>query len=97
VELDEPAKELRPGMFGSVSIVLADHPGALLLPTSVLVPGGKPAVLIVQDGRARRKEIEVGYNDGVRMQVTRGLIGSEEVISDGKNLVQDGQPVEIAK
>jgi RND family efflux transporter MFP subunit len=97
VELDAPAKILRPGMFGSLTILLADFPDALLLPTSALLTGGgKPAVLVVEDGKARRREVEVGFNDGLRMQVIRGLSGNEPVIADGKNLVRDGQAVDIA-
>jgi RND family efflux transporter MFP subunit len=97
VDLEAPARALRPGMFGSVTIVLADFPDALMLPTSALLTGGgKPAVLIVEDGLARKREIELGVNDGVRMQVLSGLTGSEQVIADGNTSVRDGQVVEVA-
>lgn len=98
VELDKPTNVLRPGQYGSVTITLADYPDAVLLPTSALVAGGsKPSVWCVEAGRAHRREIELGYNDGVRVQVVRGLKGDEKVITDGKNTVQEGQSVEIAK
>src|SRR5262249_57583656 len=97
VGVEGQVKELRPGMFGSVTIILAEHPDALLLPTSALVTsGGKQSVLIVVGGQARRREVELGYNDGVRVQITRGLSGDEQVITDGKNLVREGQAVEGA-
>jgi RND family efflux transporter MFP subunit len=98
VELDNPAKLLRPGTFGSVTILFADYPDALLLPTSALLAeGGNPAVMIVKDGKAHRQEVDLSYNDGVRIQINRGLNGDEQIITDGKNTVQEGQPVEIAK
>jgi RND family efflux transporter MFP subunit len=107
VEVDETrvAKEekpalagLRPGMFCSLVIVLEDHPDALLLPTSVLVSAsGKTSVWVVEDDRAHLREIEVGYNDGVRVHVTGKLKADEPVISDGKNLVHEGQWVEVVK
>jgi HlyD family secretion protein len=98
VELDTPTDLLRPGMYGSVTIILADYPNALLLPTSALLAGAdKPSVMLVRDGKAHQQEIGVGYNDGARIQVTRGLKGDEPVITDGKNTVRDGQVVEIAK
>jgi HlyD family secretion protein len=98
VDLDAPTLLLRPGMYGSVAITLADYPDALLLPTSTLLAeGGKPAVMIVKDGKAYRQEVALGYNDGVRIQVNRGLNGDEQIITDGKNTVREGQPVEIAK
>src|SRR5262249_32126870 len=83
VELDAPVAGLRPGMFGSVTITLVDAPNALVLPTSALLAGpGKPAVMIVEGGRARRHEIELGFNDGIRVQITGGLTGSEEILAD---------------
>ncbi len=97
VELDAQALTLRPGMFGSVSILLADFPDTLMLPTSALLTGGgKPAVLVVEDGKARRREVEPGLSEGGRVQVIRGLTGDEQVIADGKTPVRDGQAVEIA-
>jgi RND family efflux transporter MFP subunit len=97
VELDAQTKVLRPGMFGSVTILLADSPDALMLPTTALLSGdGKTAVLIVEEGRALKREVELGLNDGVRMQVLGGLAGSEQVIVVGKDPVREGQPVEVA-
>jgi RND family efflux transporter MFP subunit len=98
VELDKPPSGLRPGMYGTVTVRLVDYPDALLLPTSALViSDGKPSVIVVEDGVARRRPIELGYNDGDRMQITRGLKGDEQVITDGKNSVREGQAVDIAK
>jgi RND family efflux transporter MFP subunit len=98
VELDGPHSNLRPGTFGSVTIKLADFPDALMLPAAALRPSaGKPTVLVVEAGRARNQEVELGFNDGARIQVTRGLQGDEQVIADGKNAVREGQAVEIAK
>jgi len=95
--LQPPASKLRPGMFGSITILLADVPDALMLPTSVLVPGGgKPAVLVVEEGKARRREVELGFNEGGRVQVIRGLTGNELVIADGNTRAKDGQTVEVA-
>ncbi|MCI0458885.1 MAG: efflux RND transporter periplasmic adaptor subunit [Gemmataceae bacterium] len=97
VELDALTQGLRPGMFGSLTILLADVPDALMLPTSALLPaGGKPAVLVVEDGKAIRREVEVGLTEGGRVQVLRGLAGNEQVITDGKTAVRDGQAVQIA-
>jgi RND family efflux transporter MFP subunit len=98
LELEQPASALRPGMFGEVTITLADYPDALTLPTTALLPAGaKPAVMVVVEGKARRREVEVGSNDGARMHITRGLTAEDEVITDGKNTVRDGQDVTVAR
>jgi HlyD family secretion protein len=97
VELDGPPPAfLRPGMFGEVTIILADSPNALMLPATALsTVGGEPCVFVVADGRARRKTVKLGGNDGVRLQISGGLNGDEVVITDGKNAVRDGQAVEV--
>jgi HlyD family secretion protein len=85
-------------MFGTLAIVLADYPDALLLPTNaLLMTGEKPAVMVVNDGKAHRQEIRLGVNDGVRMQVLSGCKGDELGITDGKDAARDGEPVKLAK
>ncbi len=97
-ELESIPKALGPGMFGYVTITVVDDPGAVLLPISALLPGEKPAVLIVNSGKAVRQEMELGFSDGTRVQVVAGLNGNEEVvIPDTKTAIEPGQAVEIAK
>lgn len=96
VELDSPFQGLLPGMFGSVTITLANFPDALLLPVgAVSSAAGKPFVICIEKGRVVHRDIGVGLDDGVRVQVTSGLTGSEDVITDGRNLVHEGQAVEV--
>ena len=98
LELDVHDPALRPGMFGSVTIELVRVEKALLLATNLLLPSAdKPAVMVIENGRAKRREIVIGANDGIRMHVKDGLKGDEAIISDGKNMVRDGQSVEIIK
>ena len=96
VELDTPIKALRPGMFGSVTILLADDPDTLMLPASTLLASGKPAVFVVEDGKAHRREVGLGLTEGGRVQVLSGLTGNEQVIAEKLAAVRDGQAVEIA-
>jgi membrane fusion protein (multidrug efflux system) len=51
-------------------------------------------VYIVRDGQAQRLEVEIGLRDENRVEITKGLNGSEEVIVSGKDLVHDGTPVQ---
>jgi hypothetical protein len=83
-------------MFGSLTILLADFPEALLVPIgALLTDAGKLAVLVVEEGKARRREVVLGLTEGGRVQVLRGLSGNEQLIADGKASVREGQAVEI--
>ena len=98
LELNEHHPSLRSGMFGAVTIEYANEPNALFLPTNALLASaGQPAVMVIDRKVARRREIGIDRNDGVRVHVLRGLNGAEEVVVDGNNLVHDGQHVDIAK
>jgi RND family efflux transporter MFP subunit len=98
VELDDPAAELRPGMFGSLTIRLADDPLALLLPAAaVLYDSRRPVVFVVQAGKARQKEVAIGLNEAGRVQVIGGLTGCELVIADRNVTLRDGQPVKVVR
>ena len=51
-------------------------------------------VYVVRDGKAERVSVEIGVRDENRVEITKGLDGSEQVIVSGKDLVHDGTPVQ---
>ena len=98
LELDQHHPSLRTGMFGAVTIEFLNEPNALVLPSNALLASaGETAVMVVENGRAQRRVVGIGANDGVRMHVLHGLTGEEEVVVEGKNAIRGGQHVEIAK
>jgi multidrug efflux pump subunit AcrA (membrane-fusion protein) len=99
-EIDIPNRDglLRPGMFGRVSLGLERRKDALTVPASALLTeGGKTYVYIVENGRARRMEVRTGFDDGVRVEVTGGLTGGEQVIVVGQGSVKDSAPVKVSR
>jgi multidrug efflux pump subunit AcrA (membrane-fusion protein) len=51
-------------------------------------------VYVVQEGKARRMDVEIGVRSNTSVEVTKGLTGDEQVIISGKDLVHDGTPVQ---
>lgn len=95
IRLERP-EEIRPGTYGQITIVLADYPDAMVLPSvAVLHDGDRPAVMVAEDGKALRVEVEVGLDNGEQAQILGGIDGDTRVILDGNNAVRDGQPIEI--
>ena len=101
VEFDNRGGELRPGMYGIVTLTLGTRPNALVLPSSAFVRReGRTEVLVVEPapdnpsrGVIRVVPVEVGLDDGKRVQVTAGLTGKERVIIRGNTPVSPGDPV----
>ena len=87
---------LRPGMFARVRIVYAVRPNALLVPQeAILAEDAEPAVYVVEDGVARRREVTTGMENGRKVEVTSGLEGTEQIITVGQAAIRDGTPVTV--
>jgi membrane fusion protein (multidrug efflux system) len=97
VEVDLPNKDhmLKGGMFARVEVLVGKHARAVQIPIDAVSRlEDVQYVYIVRDGQAQRVEVEIGLRDENRVEITKGLNGSEEVIVSGKDLVHDGTPVQ---
>jgi multidrug efflux pump subunit AcrA (membrane-fusion protein) len=93
-EIPNPDGLFYPGMYGHASVILEDKPNALTVPATALVTDAKGAfVWLVVDGKADRRDVTSGLNDGKKVEILSGLSGGEEIINSGKNALQAGQPV----
>jgi len=97
VEVDLSNKDhmLKGGMFARVEVLVGKHAQALQIPIDAVSRlEALQYVYIVRDGQAHRVEVEIGIRDGNRVEITKGLTGSEQVVVSGKDLVHDGTPVQ---
>jgi RND family efflux transporter MFP subunit len=97
IEVDLPNKDhvLKGGMFARVEIMVGVHQGAIQIPIDAVSRlEDSQYVYIVREGRAQRVPVEIGVRDESRVEITKGLDGSEQVIVSGKDLVHDGSPVQ---
>ena len=97
VEVDLPNRDrrLKGGMFARVEVMVGTHHQALQIPIDAVSRlEDTQYVYIVEEGKARRVDIEVGVRQGNHVEVTKGLTGHEEIIVSGKDLVHDGTPVQ---
>ncbi|BFU95407.1 MAG: putative Acriflavine resistance protein acrA [Nitrospira sp.] len=97
VELDLPNKDhlLKGGMFARVEVLVGTHANALQIPIDAVSRlEDAQYVYIVREGKAERVPVDIGVRDENRVEITKGLIGDEQVIVSGKDLVQSGTPVQ---
>lgn len=88
--------QLRPGMFGRLNIVYDERDAALTVPRIALIEGsGESAVFVVENGKAVRKVLQLGYINGEYAEVLGGLEAGEQVITQGRVAVRDGAEVEV--
>nr|WP_303652709.1 efflux RND transporter periplasmic adaptor subunit [Paludisphaera mucosa] len=98
IDLPNPEGKIRPGMYGVASILLDRESKGSTLPASVLVgesKGGKADVYVVKDGVARKTRVEIGADDGLRVQILSGMSPEDQAILN-TGAVGDGTPVRVA-
>ena len=97
IELPNPTRELRPGMYASVKLEVERKQDALLLPVSaVLMEKGGAFVFRVADGKAEKTSVQIGFNDGVNVEIAAGVAADAPVIVAGTQALNDGQAVTAA-
>ena len=101
--LDNPAGELKSGMFARTRIVFAQRANALVVPEEALVPlGGKQWLVKVVDGPDGRKvsrklEAKIGVRLPGKAEILEGLAAGDLVVVAGQAplLRADGLPVRV--
>lgn len=97
VEIDLPNKDhqLKGGMFARVEVLVGKHANAIQIPIDAVSRlEDAQYVYVVREGKAQRLSVDIGARDDNRVEITKGLDGSEQVIVSGKDLVHDGTPVQ---
>ncbi|MBA0915335.1 MAG: efflux RND transporter periplasmic adaptor subunit [Nitrospira sp.] len=97
VEVDLPNKDhvLKGGMFARVEVLVGSHRNAIQIPIDAVSRlEDAQYVYIVREGKAQRMPVEMGVREDNRVEITKGLDGSEQVIVSGKDLVHDGTAVQ---
>lgn len=91
VEIEDPERRIKPGMFGRISVVYDVHENVLQIPRSAIIEeSGSTSVFVVHEGKAVRKIITTGYGNRGMVEVTSGLTEGEQVVTVGQaSLKQD--------
>ncbi|MGQ9476202.1 MAG: efflux RND transporter periplasmic adaptor subunit [Actinomycetota bacterium] len=95
IRLDRTEVPLRLGYNATVDIEVLSRQGIIYLPvTSVFSEEGRDYVYVVEEGKARRREVTVGERSEEWLEILSGLEEGERVITEGVGLVKEGQKVE---
>lgn len=93
-----PDNRILPGMFARVELVKKKYTDALVVPLyTVINQGDERFVFIENDGKAKRRPVELGILAGWQVQITSGLNADEKVIVVGHRLLSDGHSVKVIK
>ena len=98
IDIPNQGNILKPGMYRAVTLTLEERPQAITLPSRALhTAGQKKFTYSVVESRLRKIEVETGLDDGITVEITKGLEGDEIVVLATRGEVQEGMEVEVRK
>jgi len=88
---------LKPGMFATVRIITERRPNTLVVPKKALIlQTDEDDVFIIEEGKARRVAIELGFIEGGQVEIISGLKEGDIVVTIGHEGLKDGAAVRLA-
>jgi HlyD family secretion protein len=89
------ARDLPVGAFARAVIPVSQKAGVLAIPAATVQSEAGISYVFVIDGqgRARRRNVELGIRDGDRVEVMSGLRSGDRIVSSGSPAITDGAKV----
>lgn len=95
--VQNPGYRLKPGFFAEVSLQTGGNPAALIIPESALFSQeGKFFAFVIEDGIAKRREVETGIRFEGKVEVLKGIQKGDRVITVGHEQLSEGMKVKIS-
>ena len=90
-----PRRELQAGMFIEARLATAVRPNAVIIPEDAILPlQGSNFVWVVADGKATRRQVELGVRSPGFVEVKSGVENAEQVVVGGQERLAEGAPVQ---
>jgi membrane fusion protein (multidrug efflux system) len=87
-------RELQAGMFIEARLATAVRPNAVVIPEDAVLPlQGSNFVWVITDGKATRRQVELGVRTPGFVEVTSGVVDKEQVVVGGQERLGEGAPV----
>jgi len=95
IQIPNPDLTLKVGMIASVEMTGELHK-ALVVPREAVISQNKGNfVFVVEQDKAKQVHVELGESDGTKVEILKGLTGTETVVVKGQNTLSDGSTVTV--
>ncbi|MCW8876686.1 MAG: efflux RND transporter periplasmic adaptor subunit [Kangiellaceae bacterium] len=96
VKIEAYPEGVRPGDFTEVKIVTDSRNNAMLLPSvAVIEERGEHYVFVEDEGKAIRRDVQIGYVVEQQTEILTGLTADDKVIVKGQRNLNDGNRVKV--
>jgi len=99
IDIENPDKMLKPGMFANINMVLDKRENVLTLPNQVVLDDDKGSFvyLLKPDSTVEKRSVKIGIKQDTKYEVLSGITENDPIIFVGQSLVKDKMKVKIAK
>jgi len=91
--MNNSQESLWPGTLANVTLVVRTEEAVVIPAVAVQTGQGGTYVFVVTDGVAKAQPVQVARTIGAEVVISKGLEGSETVVTDGQMLLADGTKV----
>lgn len=99
IRLENPQRELKPGMYGKVFILTERVEAKVTVPREAVRTNrdGTPIVMVIdEENVAHERRVKTGVSDATSIQILEGIQSGDKVITLSNRPVRDGQKVQPA-
>jgi membrane fusion protein (multidrug efflux system) len=96
VEIADPERNLKPGMFGRLQVIHDVHESALLIDKKALISeDAQTSVFVIRDNHAFKTTVKTGYIDDKKIEILSGLKEGDVIVTTGQNSLKNDALVEV--
>lgn len=96
VVFDNPDHLIKPGMFVDVKLNISEASQAIVVPsTAILDRTDGKVVYVSENGVAKLRSVETGFDNGEYTVIKSGLESGDELVIEGQQFIEDGTPLKI--
>jgi membrane fusion protein (multidrug efflux system) len=96
IEIENAAHIIKPGMFATVQMTVAERQNAITVPTNAILKDDKGQyVFAFAENKAKRIRVKIGAELVERTEILSGLTENESIIIVGQQFVKDGGQVNV--
>ncbi|TCQ02489.1 efflux RND transporter periplasmic adaptor subunit [Serpentinicella alkaliphila] len=98
VNITNKDHRIKPGMSGSIKFNIESRQDVLVVRSRAIIDSeGEKLVYVVEDEKAVQKEVVLGLDTGLYIEVKEGLKEGDVVIIKGQQYVVEGQSVKVVR
>ncbi len=96
IHFDNRKGKIKSGITTDITINAYNNSDAIMLQRKTIVrDGDETYVYIAKDGKAERRDIRTGLENGIDIEIKEGLAPGDKIITEGISLLRDGIKIKI--